>query len=625
MNDEFLEDYILDSKEHILALNKALLNLEKDPQDKDSINRIFRAAHTLKGNSATMGFLDITNLAHATENIFEGVREGKLVITESIIDTLFETLDSIESMVESASTGGSSKASSKILKKLNSMNSGIEEESTKSEEKSFEKKDEEKVIDDSNAFKIKVSLTKNTPLKSVRAFMVIKSLDTLGQIISSEPDLKSIEQGKFESDFTLSIRTKVSSKDIESAVKRVANVEKYLVSEEKNKELEKPKRSVTKEIQTIRVPTDKLDSLVNLVGEMIISNSSLARVSKSLDNESLSHSLGALNRLSTELQELALSMRMVKVAQVFDKFPRTIRDLARKEGKDVEILIEGKDIELDRTVLDRLGDPLVHIIRNAVDHGIEEPDERERKGKDRKGTVRLSARREKDHVAIEISDDGKGINTQVLRDVAVRKGILTHKEVDDLSEDEAMALIFRPGFSGAKEVTDVSGRGVGMDVVKTSISKLGGSVKITSSEGKGTTFNLLLPLSLAIIKALLITANNEFYAIPSKDVLEVLSLKKSAIKKIKGREAVIYRGDPLPILRLGEILSTHNGDSCDESELIVVETMSRKFGIGVESILSQEEVVVKPLGMGISDIQGISGGTILGDGRVALILDIHNL
>jgi two-component system chemotaxis sensor kinase CheA len=625
MNDEFLEDYILDSKEHILALNKALLNLEKDPQDKDSINRIFRAAHTLKGNSATMGFLDITNLAHATENIFEGVREGKLVITESIIDTLFETLDSIESMVESASTGGSSKASSKILKKLNSINSGIEEESTKSEEKSFEKKDEEKVIDDSNAFKIKVSLTKNTPLKSVRAFMVIKSLDTLGQIISSEPDLKSIEQGKFESDFTLSIRTKVSSKDIESAVKRVANVEKYLVSEEKNKELEKPKRSVTKEIQTIRVPTDKLDSLVNLVGEMIISNSSLARVSKSLDNESLSHSLGALNRLSTELQELALSMRMVKVAQVFDKFPRTIRDLARKEGKDVEILIEGKDIELDRTVLDRLGDPLVHIIRNAVDHGIEEPDERERKGKDRKGTVRLSARREKDHVAIEISDDGKGINTQVLRDVAVRKGILTHKEVDDLSEDEAMALIFRPGFSGAKEVTDVSGRGVGMDVVKTSISKLGGSVKITSSEGKGTTFNLLLPLSLAIIKALLITANNEFYAIPSKDVLEVLSLKKSAIKKIKGREAVIYRGDPLPILRLGEVLSTHNGDSCDESELIVVETMSRKFGIGVESILSQEEVVVKPLGMGISDIQGISGGTILGDGRVALILDIHNL
>jgi two-component system chemotaxis sensor kinase CheA len=625
MNDEFLEDYILDSKEHILALNKALLNLEKDPQDKDSINRIFRAAHTLKGNSATMGFLDITNLAHATENIFEGVREGKLVITESIIDTLFETLDSIESMVESASTGGSSKASSKILKKLNSINSGIEEESTKSEEKSFEKKDEEKVIDDSNAFKIKVSLTKNTPLKSVRAFMVIKSLDTLGQIISSEPDLKSIEQGKFESDFTLSIRTKVSSKDIESAVKRVANVEKYLVSEEKNKELEKPKRSVTKEIQTIRVPTDKLDSLVNLVGEMIISNSSLARVSKSLDNESLSHSLGALNRLSTELQELALSMRMVKVAQVFDKFPRMIRDLARKEGKDVEILIEGKDIELDRTVLDRLGDPLVHIIRNAVDHGIEEPDERERKGKDRKGTVRLSARREKDHVAIEISDDGKGINTQVLRDVAVRKGILTHKEVDDLSEDEAMALIFRPGFSGAKEVTDVSGRGVGMDVVKTSISKLGGSVKITSSEGKGTTFNLLLPLSLAIIKALLITANNEFYAIPSKDVLEVLSLKKSAIKKIKGREAVIYRGDPLPILRLGEVLSTHNGDSCEESELIVVETMSRKFGIGVESILSQEEVVVKPLGMGISDIQGISGGTILGDGRVALILDIHNL
>jgi two-component system chemotaxis sensor kinase CheA len=611
MNDEFLEDYIL--------------NLEKDPQDKDSINRIFRAAHTLKGNSATMGFLDITNLAHATENIFEGVREGKLVITESIIDTLFETLDSIESMVESASTGGSSKASSKILKKLNSMNSGIEEESTKSEEKSFEKKDEEKVIDDSNAFKIKVSLTKNTPLKSVRAFMVIKSLDTLGQIISSEPDLKSIEQGKFESDFTLSIRTKVSSKDIESAVKRVANVEKYLVSEEKNKELEKPKRSVTKEIQTIRVPTDKLDSLVNLVGEMIISNSSLARVSKSLDNESLNHSLGALNRLSTDLQELALSMRMVKVAQVFDKFPRMIRDLARKEGKEVEILIEGKDIELDRTVLDRLGDPLVHILRNAVDHGIEEPEERERKGKDRKGTVRLSARREKDHVAIEISDDGKGINTQVLRDVAVRKGILTHKEVDDLSEDEAMALIFRPGFSGAKEVTDVSGRGVGMDVVKTSISKLGGSVKITSSEGKGTTFNLLLPLSLAIIKALLITANNEFYAIPSKDVLEVLSLKKSAIKKIKGREAVIYRGDPLPILRLGEILSTHNGDSCDESELIVVETMSRKFGIGVESILSQEEVVVKPLGMGISDIQGVSGGTILGDGRVALILDIHNL
>ncbi|MFQ5887508.1 MAG: chemotaxis protein CheA, partial [Candidatus Hydrothermarchaeales archaeon] len=380
-----------------------------------------------------------------------------------------------------------------------------------------------------------------------------------------------------------------------------------------------------KEVQSIRVGTDRLDALVNLVGEMVINKSRLSQIASEADQEPLNNALTALERLLRDLQDLGMSMRLVKVAHVFDRFPRMVRDLAKEMGKDVEFTVEGKEIELDRTVLDRLGDPLVHLLRNCIDHGIEPPEEREKNGKPKKGVVKLSARRIKDHVEIAVEDDGRGINPEELKKAAVRKGFLSSKEAEKLNEEEAIDLIFKPGFSGAKKVTDVSGRGVGMDVVKNMVTKLGGSIQVSSTKGKGSVLSLKLPLSLAIIKVLLVEVKDDVYAIPTKNVVEVLSCKNFKIKTVKGKEAIVHRREPLPVLRLGKILNSYNGEPTKDSKFIVVEKFNKKIGLAVERVLRQEEVVIKSLGEGLTNIAGISGATILGNGKVALILDVYNL
>jgi len=331
------------------------------------------------------------------------------------------------------------------------------------------------------------------------------------------------------------------------------------------------------------------------------------------------------DRLSRDLQTLAMSMRTVKVAHVFDKFPRMVRDLAKKEGKEVEFIVEGRDIEMDRTVLDRLGDPLVHLLRNSVDHGIELPETREKEGKPRKGVVRLSASRVKEHVEIRLVDDGAGIDTGALSKKAVEKGFLTSVEADEIEGDDLIDLIFKPGFSGASKVTDVSGRGVGMDVVKTAVSRLGGSVEVSSKQGEGTQFTLRLPLSLAIVKALLVKSSDEIYAIPTKDVSEVLSLKNLTFKSIKGQRAVVHRGTPMPVLKLDHMLQSQDARKRNYTKFIVYETPKKRIGIAVEKIIRQDEIVIKGLGDGLGDVPGVSGATILGDGQVALVLDLSNL
>jgi two-component system chemotaxis sensor kinase CheA len=632
MEDEFLDEFVMDAKEHVSVLNESLLTLEKNPSDTEAINRIFRAAHTLKGNSATMGFMDISGLSHMMENVLDEVRQGKLELNEDIVDTLLEALDNLESMVEAVACKGPLRDCSEILANLDSLISQSKEE--KHIAKELKQEDEEiNPQPESKIFKIKVVFSKNTALKSVRAFMVLKNLESLGKIIKGEPNIKKIEEGEFENEFTLYFDTDAASVEVEKQIMRVADVENLELEEEgiieeevkefidKN-EATSERNAPLKEIQTIRVGTDKLDDLVNMVGELIINKSRLSQISKEIDDEELNNAISAFERLSRDLQDTALSMRMVKVSHIFDKFPRMVRDISKKRGKDIEFILEGKEIELDRTVLDRLGNPLVHLLRNCVDHGIEPPAEREKKGKPKKGKIRISASRIKDQVEILIEDDGKGIDPEELRQTAIKKGFLSPDQIKNLMDDEIMDLIFRPGFSGAKEVTDVSGRGVGMDVVKATVSKLGGSVHITSSKGQGTRFTLKLPLSLAIIKALLVNVDKNTYAIPTKDVVEVLNFDSFELKKVKGREAIIHRGNPIPVLRLEKVLNASNGGKSKDSEIIIVEKSNIKTGLAVKGIQKQEEVVVKPLGEGILNNKGISGATILADGTVALILDV---
>jgi two-component system chemotaxis sensor kinase CheA len=623
MSDEFLEEYVLDTNDQLAILNESLLKLEENPKDKDAINCIFRAAHTLKGNSATMGFMDISSLAHKMENILDAVRAGKFEIKRTTIDSLFETLDALEAMVESASNDGVPKDCSKIISRLDSILCAHGE--VKKLDRSEEKRKDEAIISGSRTFKIRVGLSKSTSLKSVRAFMILKNLSSLGKVVKGEPGIRNIEEGEFEDEFTVYLNTDSAPEEIENQIKKVAEVESFSVQEETSDKECKLEKSALKEVKSIRVGTDKLDTLVNLVGELVINKSRMSQVARDVDNEALINALLTFENLTRDLQDTAMSMRMVKVAHVFDKFPRMVRDLARKEGKEVEFIVEGKEIELDRTVLDRLGDPLVHLLRNCVDHGLESTEERTKAGKKPKGVINLSASRVKDHVEIVIEDDGKGIDPESIKEAVIKKGLIDPDKTKNLSSDEIINFIFMPGLSGAKKVTDVSGRGVGMDVVKTTISKLGGSIHVSSNKGLGTQFTLKLPLSLAIIKALLVNSKENVIAIPTKDVAEVLSYESFELKSVNGKEAIIHRGTPLPVLRLNKLLNSSNGEKNRESEFIIVEKSNQKLGLAVEKILKQEEIVVRPLERDLGEISNISGATILGDGKVALILDVHNL
>jgi two-component system chemotaxis sensor kinase CheA len=622
-DDEFLEDFILEAGEQLSELNEALLRIEKNPDDSDAVNLIFRAAHTLKGNSATMGFMDISGLAHKIENVLDGVRQGTLEITGEIVDTLFEGLDGLESMVDSASKGDEPVDCSAISKRLEKIGLTVNGKKPRASVKKT-KKLKEKPGSGSKTFKITVVISNKANLKSMRAFMILKNFESLGEIIESNPDLKSVERGDFGDSFDVHLGTDATPEEITSQIRKVGDVESFEINEEAGSEC-KPATSLIKEVKSIRVGTDKLDELVNLVGELIINKSMFSQLTKDSESIHLNTSVKNLGRLSKGLQDLALSMRTVKVAHVFDKFPRMVRDLAKKEGKKIEFIMDGKEIELDRTVLDLLGDPLVHLIRNCIDHGIELPEVRENAGKSPKGTIKLSARRVRDHVEIQIEDDGGGIDLDELRKAALKRGFLTPDEAELLGDEDILALIFKPGFSGAGKVTEVSGRGVGMDVVKNTITKLRGTVHTKSEKGKGTTFTMKLPLSLAIIKALLVKSQRNIYAVPTRDMVEVLNLEEFKIKKVKGKEAIIHRGDPLPLLRLEGILKSKNGDTPKAKNFIVIEDGGKKKGLVVGEILRQEDIVIKPLEVGVGDVLGISGATILGDGQVALILDVHNL
>jgi len=641
--NQYKQLFIEEAREHIDNLTKGLLIIEKDPSNIEAINNLFRSAHTLKGSSAMMGLKDIATLTHAMEDVFDGLRKGEKVTTD-LINVLLECIDALTYRLDKWQSGIEDEIDvNPLLQKLKlflnreGRETSGKEESQMKVEKPQRTKGAKKGKADVPIFEVKVKLSKDCVFKAVRARMIIERLSSKGEIVKTTPSLQDIELEKVGDEIDIFVKSGASEEELKEHVESISEVEQVqVIPAGSSLEVSGTQAFDTDEglrlqdfraAQTVRIHFKQLDKLMNLVGELIINKIALRQCISANMYESLKRIAGNIDRLVTELQDLVMQIRMVPVSQIFDRFPRLVRDLSLKRGKKVDLLMEGRDIEMDRTVLDEIGEPLVHLIRNCIDHGIEYPEERLKKCKPQNGTIKLSARREGDHVIIEVEDDGAGIDPKVIRKVAVEKGFISKDEADKMSEDQLINLIFIPGFSTAKEVTETSGRGVGMDVVKTKVESLGGTVQLKTEVGKGTVVTLKLPLTVAIIKALLVEAGGQTFAIPSSQVSEVVRIKKSDVKKLGLVDVVEVRGKVVPLLRLNDLLNIRNTLQSEYYEIVIanVDRKGRKYGLAVDSILRLQEILVKPLDLMLSSLRGFGGVTILGSGQVVLVLDVPKL
>jgi len=681
--NQYLSMFIDESNDHLQSLNENMLQLEGNPEDLGIVQVIFRSAHTLKGMAATMGFEDLASLTHKMENVLDLVRNEKLKMQDYIFDTMFKSLDALETMVQDITEGGQGKADvSAIVASLQSIENG---EMTRGDAPATEKNKpanasiasaveldefQYSVLDQSIAeghrvFYVDVLVSEHSQLKGVRAYMVFDMLERSGEVVKAYPSVQDIEQEKFERSFSLYyITTKeaheleegiMSISEIESAkliqldqetlqqmanqvaatveaptaptiVAEVASPDKNSSSKEEAKtapaKTAAPKQA-TAPSRTIRVDIERLDVLMNLFSELLIDRSRLEQLASETGNNDLSDTVAHLSRVSTDLQNIVLKLRMVPVDTVFNRFPRMIRDLAKTLDKKIDLVITGAETELDRTVIDEIGDPLVHLLRNAVDHGVESIAERVAAGKPEMGTVNLRAFHSGNHVFIEIEDDGKGIYRDKLLKTAIKRGVVTEEQGAKMSDDEVNQLLFAPGFSTADIISDISGRGVGLDVVKSKITSLGGNVTIHSTPGKGTNFSVQLPLTLSIIAAMLVRLGSEKYAVPLSSIVETAIVQREQVRNIHGNKMITFRESLIPYLSLSEVFSVPDFNDADEqeTEIVVIRKGDRLAAVAVEEFIGQSEIVLKSMGTYLPAIEGISGATILGDGQVALILD----
>jgi len=682
---EYVPLFLEEATEQINILEQNILLLEQSPS-QETLNEIFRAAHTLKGSSRAMGFTAMGDLTHAMEDVLDALRKGELSVTTDMVNRLFEALDTLKAMHEQiAESGISDIACDDLVQNLRAILSGSSLPDTPAREhkqpeggltlQEHQREAAWTAIDNGlSVYRFTVRLAEDTLMKSVRALMVLQAIDANGgAVIASHPDEEALDNEQFDLAFELLVATdkpvdslrevllQISEvRDVEvtpwqedashSQGRKAANAEAS-PAEEKS---QRPPQPVTSPVstgdaektasrapatsQTIRVDVARLDTLLNLVGELVIDRTRVAQLGREFEArfqhdelvDSLLEAAGHIGRITDELQEHIMKARMLPIEHVFNRFPRMIRDLAQKFGKEVRLVMEGQETELDRSVIEIISDPLIHMLRNSVDHGIEPPDERESLGKPRQGTIRLSARHEENYILIEIEDDGKGIDPAHLREVAVRKGVLTHDAAERLSDREALSLIFAPGFSTAQEVTEISGRGVGMDIVRSNIQRVGGIVDVDSTPGKGTRFSIRLPLTLAIIRALLVRAAGQVYAIPLSTVLETLKIHPDMVQFASRRPVIVLRGRTLPLVSLQAYFDSDRSEAsfCRSEEpmfVVVVGLGEKQIGLVVSHLIGEQEVVIKSLSRHLGEISGISGATILGDGRVALILEVADL
>ena len=692
---QYMDLFIDETKEHLQSLNEHVLVLEKEPENEDTINEIFRAAHTLNGMAGTMGFARMQRLTHDLENVFSEIRNGNMKANAKLIDVLFRGLDALESYLDVISSEGNegTEDNEDIIQDLNSLleeqNGGEPAGTEKKQEKAKETASGTDAIDRSrikydkipigefeksaivsakeegkNIYGITVYLQEACILKAARAFLVFKSVESKGELIKSVPSTEQIEDEEFDFDFSWILATTESKESIKKLIQNVSEIGEVYIDdfdvpdqlEMKQEEIrpevvEKPAESApdpqpakkAEEPQTqakkqkakvgsrsVRVDIDKLDVLMNLVSELIIAKNGLVSTSGTEvqpgETQSFHEQIEYLERVTTNLHESVMKVRMVPIDSVVNRFPRMIRDLNRKLNKKMELYMTGEETELDRTVIDEIGDPLMHLLRNSADHGLESNAERVRLGKPEVGSIFLDAYQDGNNVIIEVRDDGAGIDVEKVRKKALMKGTITEKQAETMTDKDYIDLLFQPSFSTADKITDVSGRGVGLDVVKTKIEALGGSISAKTVAGEGSTFTIQLPLTLAIIQALMVEVGSEKYAIPLSSINGIEDMPKEEIRFVQSKEVIHLRGSVIPILRLHEILNAQKPEEDPDSLVIVViKKGEQRVGLIVDSLIGQQETVIKSLGHHITNDKLFSGATILGDGEVALILDTNTL
>ena len=667
---QYLGAFLDETDDNLHRLDDLLLALEKDMVDMDVINEIFRAAHTLKGMAGTMGFTQMMGLTHAMEDRLDAARKGTRPLTENDMNLLFTGLDNLQAMADSIRGGGNDAhidVSEMVTQLRNEAPAPVSAQSsqpaqqaseTSSQDSEWAKKANQ---EGANAYSVHVTLSQSCLLKAARAFMVVNRLEEMGEIYKSEPSNDALEREEFDFDFTVYVATPASPEEVKNTIEKIGDVQSAEVTEVKADEAPAPafapapepvqpaqaeavsapapvsapaqpaeqqkapvkKDSAKKGSQTVRVDIGRLDKLMNLVGELVISRARIERLVQEARLRQFDETLSQLGRISGDIQELVTKLRMVPVSFTFDRFPRLIRDLCKTLNKNVELVLEGEDTELDRTVIDEIGDPMVHLIRNSMDHGIEHPEERKALGKPEKGILKIAAYQEGSGVVIEVSDDGAGIDPDKVKKKAIERGIITEDRANIMSDEEAQQLVLLPGFSMAKQVTDLSGRGVGMDAVKTKVEALGGQFDLSSKKNEGTHVYIRLPLTLAIVLSLLIKVGEETYAISLENVEETIMVRKEDIKTVHGEPTTLLRGEVLSLNILGDILGSDGVEyDRDEYPVVVVKIGKNKIGFIVSELIGQQEIVIKSLGRFLAKIDGITGGTILGDGNVALILDV---
>lgn len=691
---QYLEIFIDETKEHLQTLNDQVLILEAEPENIDTVNEIFRAAHSLKGMAGTMGFKRMQRLTHDMENVFSEIRNGKLNVNADMVDIVFKCLDAIEgyltSIIESADEG--TEDNEELIGLLNDaleQSADGEPAQEKKKETESEKSSEKEADGDRCKFRnvsiadfeknamleakekgmhvyaVTVYLQESCLLKAARAFLVFKGVEDKGEVIKSYPSAQDIEDEKFELDFSMFIVSEQSIDEIKKTIENVSEIQEAVIEEyeipeavtetapkieePKNKVEEAPKPAVSEKKEekktpakaagkpvvnrSVRVDIEKLDDLMNLVSELIIAKNGLVSVSgvAAANDQKFNEQIEYLERITTNLHESVMKTRMVPIESVVNRFPRMIRDLSKKLNKDMELIMTGEDTELDRTVIDEIGDPLMHMLRNAADHGLESTIDRLRIGKPQVGTIRLDAYQDGNNVTIEVSDDGAGIDVEKIKQKAITKGAITEEQAEYMSDKDAVDLLFQPAFSTAEKISDVSGRGVGLDVVKNKIEGLGGDVEVASKLGEGTTFIVRLPLTLAIIQALMVDVCGEKYALPLNSIVTLEEILPEDIKYVHTKEVINLRGTVIPLVRLNEVLDVTSDDSeetdSDDEGLVVVivKKGDKQAGLVISKLIGQQEIVIKPLGKFIHVPKIISGATILGNGDVALIIDSNTL
>lgn len=683
---QYLEIFIDETSEHLQSLSDCIMSLEKEPDDKDTINEVFRAAHSLKGMAGTMGFKRMQHLTHDMEDVFQEVRSDKIAVNSKMIDILFKCLDALDKYLETIkeTSDEGTEDNQAIIKELNDFIAQSEGKDVSAEkpaessetEAGVEKKylnieltnEEREAIrstkdDENHVYGFTVYIHPECLLKAARAFLVFQAVEDFGEVVVYRPTPHDIEDEKFELDFSFFLIASESLDKIVPAVKAVSEITSVLAEElqpeqfeqkvekeeQQKQETNEPvpvqqaelqqkaqpaavKKAVKKPVtsRTVRVDIEKLDALMNQVSELIIAKNGLTSISSTeggnFESQAFHEQIEYLERITTNLHESVMQVRMVPIESVVNKYPRMIRDLSRKLDKKMELFMSGEDTELDRTVVDQIGDPLQHLLRNSADHGLETAEVRRERGKPETGAIYLNAFQEGNNVIIEVSDDGNGIDTEKVKEKAIQRGVITPEQAEIMDQKEIINLLFMPSFSMAKKITDISGRGVGLDVVRSNIEALGGDVEVTSKLGEGSKFTVRLPLTLAIIQVLMVEIRDEKYAVALGSIQNIEDISVNEIRYVEAKEVIHLRGLVIPIIRMDKILDMEPLEEEPENLTVVIVKKGDKYaGLVVDSLIGQQEIVIKSLGKFIRNNKVISGATILGDGEVALILDVNAL